>query len=219
MTASKCKLAGLCLVAAIGCSAETIGLDGSPWVDGGAQHDGGPEADGGEADGGPDPDGGPEADGGPETDGGRVVIEYCEGAYYSLDEHEEVTAIAVPCARGTICGDGVDFMLCRVGEQRAISGGAPVPAYTIRRNMDRLPGYPWCRQTEPSPFGDRCVFQPGCEGPVGIWCSQNLCGGQALRPIDHCQREPSCQLVHCGCDGVTYEGLPYHPFRHPGPCR
>lgn len=153
------------------------------------------------------------------VDAGPQPLEYCEGSYYDLDSQGQIRFEYVPCARGSVCGNGLDYDICVPGEARASGfGGGVVYPDVVRRAMNELPGYPWCDQTEPTASGDRCLFTPGCDNPRGRWCRNLVCGSGDIVAITACEEEPSCQLVYCGCDGETYEGLPFYPYAHPGPC-
>lgn len=165
-------------------------------------------------------DGGPQLDGGVEVDAGPVTVEYCQGVYHGL-EGQNLTSISVPCARGSVCGTGQIYQICREGEDEARPWIANLQQpQATQRAVAELPGYPWCDQTEPTSQGDRCLFQPGCAEPVGLWCRALPCtASDGIIPITACGEEPGCQLTYCGCDGETYEGLPFFPYAHPGPCR
>lgn len=152
------------------------------------------------------------------VDAGPAPLEYCQGKYWDLDDEGQITFGDVPCARGSVCGDGLAYQICQVGEDQARPFGSDVRPDVVRWALDELPGYPFCGQSEATALGDRCLYQPGCEDPSGVWCRDLVCGSGDIVAITACQEEPGCQLVYCGCDGQTYEGLPFFPYKHPGPC-
>jgi len=153
-------------------------------------------------------------------DGGPPVLTYCTGTYYDLDEQGEVTRTEVPCARGAVCGAGVDYQVCLPDRDETRGENGLVHAEGIRNFMMANPNYPFCQVASDClhDFEGSCLLQPGCGEPEGICCGFLCIAGEGARAKDRCMQTPGCNLSYCGCDGVTYEGLPTRPYQYPGPC-
>ncbi|MCA9555813.1 MAG: hypothetical protein KC933_37635 [Myxococcales bacterium] len=145
---------------------------------------------------------------------GGFEITYCTGFALSLDEQGQVSRIDVRCARGAVCGTGLTYQSCVANEDGTATDGQDTPPDTVMRAMAANPTYPYC--TPDSVGCPHCFLEPGCEEPKGLCCS--TCDREGFLASGLCMRTPGCQLTYCGCDGLTYEGLPTQPYQHPGPC-
>lgn len=149
-------------------------------------------------------------------------ITYCKGRYYDLDTQGRITLVETDCARGAVCGEGVSFAVCAPDEARSSSyRGGVIGESHVAHAKEINPGYPFCQQAtdcNPFPGADVCLLAPGCTEPEGICCGGVCIHGDGILPRELCAEITGCQLMYCGCDGLTYEGLPTRPWRYPGPC-
>lgn len=125
-----------------------------------------------------------------------------------------LTFTAVRCPVGALCAATPNICACAApGGMARCTGGIPLEEQE-RRYRSNNPNYPRCSRDSEDECGqnNRCYFEPGCENPSGFCCWGTKCSDS----LDlFC---PDC-LTYCGCDGVTYEGPPVRPYRHPGACR
>lgn len=146
-----------------------------------------------------------------------VVTGTCDGFYYDLDDGELVL-VPRPCAVGTVCGTGATYQLCPAEGGRAWGdSGGIVTSETLAHTRPGIANYPFCDHPDDCGPG-LCLFEPGCDAPIGLCCG-SVCGANGVRPIAECERNTSCVLELCTCDGHTVEGLPVVPFAHVGACR
>jgi hypothetical protein len=160
-------------------------------------------------------------DAGP-VDAGPVVLEYCEGVTSGyVDEQGEWVSVPVTCPRGAVCGETGGFYAC-YADGTFRSTGQRLLDHAQARLQAHNPDYPRCThhdQCDPSPGSGACFYEPGCTEPSGICCPSNWCDGRTSGQPAHLDCSDGRCLTYCGCDGVTYEGLPTKPYAYPGPCR
>lgn len=105
------------------------------------------------------------------------------------------------------CDGGVCLATCTAAScscPGADAGAAECPPLRCRAQGD-------CAGRQP------CLFDPGCDDPVGYCVNTQPTCGYADQP--NVVATSSSSQTFCGCDGVTYEGsCAKVPYRHAGPC-
>lgn len=140
----------------------------------------------------------------------------CVGGFYSLDDAGVVVTVAIECPIGTVCGSGLGYQICPGDGGAAVEGfGGEIAPESVVNARRTNANYPYCSTNEEC--NGICLFLPGCDDPTGLCCGP-LCGADGVRPRADCASIDGCALVQCGCDGVTYVGLPTKPFAYSGSC-
>lgn len=143
----------------------------------------------------------------------------CDGSYVDLDDEGRIRWVPRPCTVGTVCGTGLGFQICLPDggpSETARSHGLPAPEGVADAKANN-PDYPFCTRPEDCGLGDVCLFEPGCDAPIGVCCGVQ-CNANGVAPIADCRSISGCTLELCGCEGEAVHGLPLVPFASVGPC-
>ena len=147
------------------------------------------------------------------SEDGAAGREFCEPVKASvISANGETKSFSVVCPVGAFCAASPYYCWCeRAGMPSCEHSGLPLPEIE-QRYLDNNPDYPRCR-TQSDCLNGRCLFEPGCSNPQGFCCYTPTC----LNDVVVSGSCPQC-MTYCGCDAVTYEGLPEQPYLHPGDC-